>query len=369
MNLSLDANQQQIREAIQGFVRSEVTPNSQAWDGAESLPRDRVGALADLGMLGVMVGEAHDGVGLGLLEATLVLEEIARGDGGLAVAMAGHAVMAAPHIQRTGSEAQRSEWLPRLAVGERLAAWAHGESGGVTLDALETTATATAGGWTLTGHKRLVPGGAVADVFVVVARVGEGASAFLVPADTDGLTVSTPGVLGLRAGGLVDLALVDVTVPSEAELGGGWEAVTRTLAAGRVALAAIAAGLGSRAIDDAARYALQRKQFGKAIAEFQAIQNRLADADVGIQGGRLLVHRAAATHDADRPVARDAAMAYVHTATAAFEAADNAIQIHGGNGYVREYHVERLWRDARTLAALAGTPSVARDAIAAGVYA
>jgi len=369
MKLTLDANQQQIQETIQGFVRSEVTPNGETWDAAESLPRERLEMLAELGMLGVMIDEAHDGVGLGLLEAALVIEEIARGEAGLAAAMAGHATMAAPHIQRTGNDTQVARWLPALATGGQIAAWAHAESGGVTLDALETSATESGAGWTLSGRKRLIPGGSVADLFIITARVGDDAEAFVVPAGTPGLGLSTPEVLGLRAGGLVDVDLVDVVVPAEAMLTGGWQTIDRTLAVGRVALAAVAAGLAARAIEDAASYALERKQFGKSIAEFQAIQTRLADSDLGLQGGRLLIHRAAATHAAGRAIDSVAAQAYVHTAKAAFEAADHAIQILGGYGYVREYHVERLWRDARTVEALAGTPSTAKDTIAASVYA
>jgi alkylation response protein AidB-like acyl-CoA dehydrogenase len=368
MNQSLDENQSAIREAIQGYVRSEVMPHAEAWDGAQSLERVRMEGLAELGMLGVMVEESHDGVGLGLLDAALVLAQVGRGDGGLAVAMANHAAVAAPHLQRFGTDAQIASWLPRLATGEALAAWALAESGGVTCDALETQAVQTPEGWRLNGAKRLVAGGAVADLFLVVARVDEGVKTFLVPSSTAGLTLSEPAMLGLRAGGLVDLDLVNVTVPSESALAGGWEAVSHALASYRVTLGAIASGMGARAIEAAASYALERRQFGQPIARFQAIQIRLADAEVGVQAGGALVERAAAEHDAGMGIDGQAAKAYVHATRGAFDAADHAIQVHGGYGYVREYQVERIWRDARTLSAMAGTATTARDTIAECVY-
>ncbi|MGB0589968.1 MAG: acyl-CoA dehydrogenase family protein [Myxococcota bacterium] len=368
MDLSLDENQSAIREAIQGYVRSEVMPYAEAWDGEKSLERSRMQGLAELGMLGVMVDEAHDGVGLGLLDAALVLAQVGRGDGGLAVAMANHAAVAAPHIQRFGDEAQIAAWLPRLATGEALASWALAESGGVTCDALETQATQTTEGWQLNGAKRLVAGGALADVFLVVARVDDGARTFLVPCDTDGLTLSEPAMLGLRAGGLVDLSLVDVVLPSGAVLNGGWSAASHALDCYRVTLGAIAYGMGARAIEAAASYALERRQFGQPIARFQAIQNRLADAEVGVQAGGALVERAASEYDAGMGIDGQAAKAYVHATRGAFDAADHAIQVHGGYGYVREYQVERMWRDARTLSAMAGTAATARDTIAESIY-
>ena len=364
MNLTLDENQAQIKEAIQGFVRSEVTPHAEAWDASGCLEKVRMAALAELGMLGIMVGEAYDGVALGLVEAVLVLEQVARGEGGLAAAMASHAVVAAPLIERSASPSQVTHWLPRLSMGEALAAWAASESAA----GLPTRAKSTGSGWSLSGAKRLVAGGTIADLFVVSAELEGEPALFLVPSEAAGVSVTSPGLLGLRAGGLADVTLTDVVVTEDARLEGGADTSALGMAMSRVALGAVATGLGARAIEAAAGYALERKQFGKPIADFQAIQNRLADAEMGVEAGRLLVQRAAATEGSDKAMGSAAAKAYLQAARAAFEAADHAIQIHGGYGYVREYQVERLWRDARTLSLMAGTPSVARDLVAQSVY-
>lgn len=369
MNLSLDENQAAIREAIQAYVRSEVTPKAEAWDASKTLTRERMQGLAELGMLGLMVSEAAGGVGLSMLDAALVLAQVGRGDGGLAVAMANHAVVALPQLERDASASVKDAWLERCVSGEALCAWALEESGGATLNALETRAEESGEGWSLSGAKRLVACGELADLFLVVARIGDDeVGTFAVPRDSSGVKVEKPSLLGLRSGGLVDLELKGVELNAEARLCGGQEALAEALARFRCALGAVAFGLGKRANECGASYALERKQFGQPIARFQAIQNRLADAEVGVQAAGALVEWAASEQGKGRVFGASTAKAFVHASRAAFDAADHAIQIHGGYGYVREYQVERMWRDAKTLAALAGGAREARDSVAEAIY-
>ena len=252
MDLSLDENQTAIRDAIGAYVRSEVIPHAEAWDKSRELTRERMGGLAELGMLGVLVAEEQGGVGLAMLDAALVLAQIGRGDGGLAVAMANHAVVAMPQLERSASEAVRQAWLERCVVGEALCAWALMESGGVALGDLETRAERSPEGWVLNGAKRLVACGELADVFLVVARCGDDAGTFAVTREAAGLSVDAPSLLGLRSGGLVDLSLNDVVVTEDARLHGGWSEVEAALDRSRIALGAIAFGLGSRANECAA---------------------------------------------------------------------------------------------------------------------
>ena len=358
MDLTLSADEQHIQEAIRGFVAASVTPLAGSWSHAGALPDAIFEQLADLGVFGVAVGEEAGGVGLGSVAAVVVAEALAWGDGSLALAFAQHTSAC-----RALAAAELNEQLEALALGTVLGTWA-GPS------ALDVTASEGADGWTLTGTLRCLPLGRRAGVLVLPAASDAGEGLFVVataalPAGASS-DVDTMGMLGLD---FVDIDLTAAPPQAITRVGDFDADQAASLAAfDQTTLAAIAVGLGTAALEQAAAYALDRKQFGKPIAEFQAIQHKLADAATGLEGSQLLVWRAAARLDGGRPARGEAAMARVAAAEASRFATDEAIQVHGGYGYTREYPVERLWRDAKWCTVAGASVRGERDALANVIY-
>jgi alkylation response protein AidB-like acyl-CoA dehydrogenase len=369
MNLDLPADYLQIRDAIRDVVKSEVIPHSGAWDHEAAFPSAAIEILGELGMLGILVPERYGGSELDTRALAIVMEEIARGDGALALSIGVHNTLSVLSILDFASEEQRQDLLPRMAQGRCLGTYG-ARQGDAEQESAEVgvSAQATSEGWELTGTHDFVPIASAAQVFVVEAKSDSDIKLFLLDRQSCDVSTSEIQVLGMRAAGIGSLSLNALRLPSEAGLNADAAALETIQAKGWVMLAALALGLGRASLEAASRYALDRKQFGKPIAKFQAIQHKLADMAIGLEGARLLTYRAASSLDAGRASAHQAAMAKNFASEAAFLAADQGIQIHGGYGYTREYPVERYWRDAKLTKLLWGSSSMMRDRVARQVF-
>jgi alkylation response protein AidB-like acyl-CoA dehydrogenase len=366
-----------IQRTVRELCQREVVPHARAWDEAGTFPHAVVRQLGELGLMGIAVPEAYGGAGLGALATAVVVEELARHDGSLALTVASHNGLGQGHLLRYGSEAQKQRWLPPLARGERLAAWALTEPGsGSDAAGLAATAVRRGTGWVLEGTKTFITQGTVGDTFVVLAltdppRRQHGITAFVLEKGMKGFTQKPiHDKLGMRSSDTGELHLDAVEVPDEHRLGQvdeGFLDTLRILDRGRITIAALAVGLHRGALEQARAYALERRTFGKAIAEHQAIAFMLADMATELAAARLLVLRAAARCDAGQPFGREAAMAKLFASEAAMRATSKSIQIHGGYGYTRDFPVERAFRDAKLCEIGEGTSEVQRMVISRDV--
>lgn len=327
-----------------------------------------------MGLFGLQVPEGLGGVELPTVTAAAIIEEIAASDGSLCLTVASHNSLCVGHILLAGSDEQKSRWLPDLASGRKLGAWCLTEPGsGSDAAALTTTAREQGDDFVLNGAKSFITQGTVGGTYVVVARTdppregrskADGLSAFIVSGDAPGLIRGKPEKkLGLNSSDTTPLTFEDLRVPAENLLGKRGEAfqdVTRVLAGGRIGIGAMGVGLGRAALEAAARYALEREQFGKPIASNQGISFRIADMATELEAARLLISKAALLRDAGADFGLAAAQAKLKGSVAGVEACDHSIQILGGYGYIREYEVERYWRDARLTRIGEGTDEVQR---------
>src|SRR5262249_47589121 len=337
-------------------------------------PHEIVTKLGPLGFLGVVVPEEYGGAGLDYVSYALIVEELNRGDASVGITMWAHNSLGTNHINLFGSPAQKREWLPRLARGEILGAWGLTEPGsGSDAAALQTRAEARDGGWVLNGSKAFITNASVAGVAVVMARTdpekrSKGISAFVVPRGTPGFTSGTPyRKLGLHASDTAELIFEDARVPAEAmlgERGQGFVQAMQVLEGGRIAMAAMAVGIGQAAVDQAAKYMKQRSAFGKTLAEFNGLQGMLAGVATGVGTSRLLTLHAADLKDYGRPHIHPPAMGKGFASETAMKAATKAVQIHGGAGYITEFPVERIFRDAKLTEIGEGTSEIQRMVIA-----
>jgi len=374
MELELPQELLEMRHTVRAFCEAEVKPHAARWDAEARFPLDTVRRLGALGVLGMTIPEPYGGSGVGALGVAVVVEELAKYDGSLALTVASHTGLGTGHIVRSGTEAQRRRWLPRLATGEQLAAWALTEPGsGSDAAALQTTAVRRGGGWGLDGTKVFITQGTVGDVFVVLARDDrtrkqEGITAFVLERGMAGFTQRPMhGKLGMRASDTAELVLEGVEVPDEnrlGEVGHGFADAESILDRGRITIGALAVGLAQGALAASRQYALERRTFGKPIAEHQAIAFKLADMATRTAAARLLVHRAAELADAGRPFRLEASMAKLFASEAAMWVTTQAVQIHGGYGYTNEFPVERQFRDAKLTEIGEGTSEVQRIVIA-----
>jgi hypothetical protein len=393
------AEQLEIQSLARDFAETELRPRSSAWDERRALDEDVFGKLAELGFLGMLVPEEHGGLAFDYTTYLMVLEELARGDAAVALSVAVHNGPVATLIARHGSDAQRAKWLPALASGEAIGAFALSEPrAGSDASAVETLARPEGHGWRLTGVKRWVTNGARAGLVVVFARIGEpprtvgvtgaaatqgpvsrGLGAFLVQPGADGYWVGArERTLGLRASETVSVELRDMALGADTLVGGAGSGLRYALEAldvGRAGAAAQAVGVGRAALEHASAYALGREQFGQPIARFGAIQEKLARMAERVAAGRALALEAAVALQAARDGAGEArtglsgvtaraAIAKVAASEAATWVADEAIQIFGGYGYMRHYPVEKLLRDAKGTEIFEGTSEIMRHVIA-----
>lgn len=384
--MTLTAEQQEIRALAREFAEGEIRPHTAAWDEARALDDGIFAALAELGFMGMLVPEAYGGLELDLGTYLLVLEELAWGDPAVGLSVAIHNGPVCRLLLARGDEAQRREHLPRLAAGEALGAFALSEpEAGSDAASLRTRAVRDGDGWTLTGRKRWVTNGARADLVVVFARTGEedeghrpAIGAFLVEPSAEGYRVGRKETtMGLRASETVEVHLEDVAVGGDALLGDperGFTYAMEALDVGRCGIAAQSLGIAEAAYEHARSYSQEREQFGRPIADFQAIRFKVADMATRIEAARALTHRAGARLQAEwagetsGPDAFGAtalaAMAKVTASETAMWVTDEAVQIYGGYGYMRDYPVEKLMRDAKGTEIYEGTSEIMRLVVA-----
>ncbi|HEX6210962.1 MAG TPA: acyl-CoA dehydrogenase family protein [Methylomirabilota bacterium] len=373
MDLDLTDPQRLTAATVRAFADKEVAPRAAAIDRTDEFPRDLYRRLADLGLLGLTLPAAYGGAGADTLTWTLCQEELARASAAVAHGQLLCTILSELLLAHAGEE-QRRRWLPAMARGEAICAIAQTEPGGGSdVASLQTTARATADGWVLNGTKRFITAAAVCDLAVVVATTDrslgrDGIAMFLVEPGTPGFhRGGTDRVMGLRGVGTGELVLEDCRLPRAALLGserGGFKRAMESLNIGRVGIAAQALGVAQAALEAGLGYARTRVAFGRPIAELQAIQFMLADMSAQVEGARLLVRRAAWLKDRGRAIARAAAEAKLVAAETAVKVTGDALQIHGASGYVTDFPIERLYRDARVYPIFEGTSQIQRLVIA-----
>jgi alkylation response protein AidB-like acyl-CoA dehydrogenase len=373
MNLDLTETQALIVRTARDYVERSIRPVAAELDREERFPKEILKELADLGLMGVNIPSSLGGAEAGVVAYSLAMMEVARGCASTAVTMA-VTNMVAEVIARFGTQAQQEQHIPKLTSGEYVAgAFALSESeAGSDPGGMRTTAERTSDGWVLRGEKQWITSGAYAGVFVVWARTGgpgtKGISAFLVEGGTPGLKAGKPeDKLGLRASNTVPLTFDDCLVPASALLGGesgGFKIAMMALDGGRIGIASQAIGIATAALEEAADYARQRRQFGRPIADFQAIQWMVADSKTELEASRLLALRAAQLKESGRPFSREAAMAKLFASEAGNRICNRCVQIHGGYGFVRDFPAERHLRDVRVTTIYEGTSEIQRMVIA-----
>ena len=379
--LPLTEEQREIQRVAREFAAREIAPHSEAWDRDSHFEPALVGKLGELGFLGMMLPEAYDGLGLDTVTYLLALEEISAADASVGVMMSVHNSLPTQMILRYGSDEQKERFLRPMARGELLGAFALSEpDAGSDAAALRTQAVRDGDHWVLNGTKAWVTSGNHAGVIVAMARTdtpesrrgGRGIGAFIVTPDLPGFSVSKKeDKMGLRASPTVQLLFDDLRVPTANLLGdqsSGFVYAMQSLDNGRLGIAAQAVGIAKAALAHSVAYAGERRQFGRAIRDLQAIQFKLADMAVRVHTARALLYAAAAAKDRGEPITLYASMAKLAASEAAMAVTTDAVQVFGGYGYVKDYPVERLFRDAKVTEIYEGTSEIQRIVIARELY-
>jgi alkylation response protein AidB-like acyl-CoA dehydrogenase len=370
----LTEEQEQLRKEVRAFAEREVAPHVSEWDEKSEFPHKVVKKLGEMGLMGVIFPEELGGAGMGYVEYVLAVEELSRVDGSVGIIVASHNSLCTNHIFLGGNDAQKKKYVTKLASGEWLGAWGLTEPGsGSDAGGMRTTAVKGNGGWVLNGSKTFITNGTYADCALVLAVTDKekgtrgGISAFVVEKGTAGFR---PGKkenkLGLRASDTAELIFENCVVPEEnlvGEIGGGFKDAMRVLDGGRISIAALSLGMARGALDAAVKYATARKQFGKAISEFQAIQFKLADMATQLDAAWLLTMRAAQIKDKGQKVTMEAAMAKLYASEAACRICDEGVQIHGGYGFIKDYPAEKFYRDVKLCTIGEGTSEIQRIVI------
>ncbi len=361
-----------IRDMVRDFAAAEIAPHAAEWDQTEHFPVEVFHKMGQLGLLGIPFPEAYGGSGGDLISYCLAVEEIGYACGGTGLSYEAHVSLACMPIYLYGTEQQKQQYLKPLASGQAIGAFGLTEPGaGSDAGGTRTTARREGDEWVINGNKIFITNGGVAQIVVVTALTNpddRGISAFIVSTDTPGFRVGKPyEKLGMRASNTAELIFEDVRIPADNLLGplnAGFRQFLSTLDGGRVAIAALAVGIARSAFDTALAYAKQRVQFGQSISKFQAIQHKLADMAMQIELAKNAVLKAAWLHDQGRPFSLQAAYAKLFASEMCTRTCDQAVQILGGNGYMREYPVERHYRDAKLIEIGEGTSEVQRLVIA-----
>ena len=374
MDFDLTDDQKRLRQVAREFAEGELGNTIAPYDERQTFPHEIVKKLGPLGFLGVLVADEYGGAGLDYVSYALIVEELCRGDASAGITMWAHNSLCTNHIATFGSEAQKRRYLPRLASGEVLGAWGLTEPGsGSDAAALRTRAEWRDGEWVLNGSKAFITNASVGGIAVVLARTdpgkrSRGISAFILERGTPGFRAGQPyRKLGLHASDTAELIFEDARVPATdllGERGMGFVQAMQVLEGGRIAMAAMAVGIADAALGQSVKYMNQRTAFGRTLAEFNGLQGMLADVATEVEVARLLTLRAAYLKDAGRPARHAAAMAKLFASETAMKAASKAVQIHGGAGYITEFPVERIFRDAKLTEIGEGTSEIQRLVIA-----
>jgi alkylation response protein AidB-like acyl-CoA dehydrogenase len=370
----LTEDQEALRKEIRQFAAREIAPHVSEWDEKSEFPAAVVKKLGQMGLLGVIFPPEYGGAGMGYVDYVLAIEELSAVDGSVGIIVAAHNSLGTNHIFLAGNEAQKRKYVPKLASGEWLGAWGLTEPGsGSDAGGARTTATRKGDMWVLNGTKTFITNGSYADTAVVIAVTDKtkgthGLSAFVVEKGTKGFR---PGKkenkLGLRASDTSELIFEDCEIPAENLLGKegeGFVDAMRVLDGGRISIAALSLGIARGALDAALKYVKERRQFGKAIAEFQGIQWKLADMAMELDAARLLTQRAAVLKDAGRTVTRESAMAKLFASEVAVKICNEAVQLFGGYGFIKDYPAEKFYRDVKLCTIGEGTSEIQRMVIA-----
>lgn len=366
--------QQDLRKTVREFAEKEIAPHVMEWDEASKFPLETIKELGRLGLMGTIFPTDCSGAGMGYIEYVIAIEELSRVDGSVGIIVAAHTSLCSNHIFVAGNEAQKRKYIPKLATGEFIGAWGLTEPGsGSDAGGARCSAVRKGDKWVLNGAKTFITNGSYADVMVVIAVTDKtahthGLSAFVVEKGTKGFR---PGKkenkLGLRASDTSEMIFEDCEIPAENLIGGegqGFIDAMRVLDGGRISIAALGLGMAQGAYESALRYSKQRKQFGKAISEFQAIQWKLADLATEIDAARLLTNRAAWMKDNHMKTTLESSMAKLYTSEVAVKAANEAVQIHGGYGFIKDYPAEKFYRDVKLCTIGEGTSEIQRMVIA-----
>ena len=374
MELGLTEEQKQLRRTVRDFAQNEILPHVRAWDEEASFPRELLTRLGDIGILGVIFPESLGGAGLGYIDLALAVQELAAVDPSIALSVSAHATLCSGHIFQSGSESQQRKYIPELASGRKLGCWCLTEpDAGSDAAGTRTHAERCPKGWRLNGTKTFITNGSRADVCVVMAATNSslghhGISAFIVERGTPGFRAGKKEhKLGMRASDTAELIFDDCVVPEEnllGEQGHGFIDALHVLDKGRISIAAMSVGIAQGAYDAALRYAQQRHQFGQAISEFEGIQWKLADMATQIEAARLLTYQAAWMKDSGQRITKQASMAKLFASEMAVSVANEAVQIHGGYGFIKDYPVEKFYRDVKLCTIGEGTSEIQRLVIA-----
>lgn len=374
MEFELNEEQQQVKFSVREFAEAEIAPHVMEWDETQHFPVELIPKLAELGLMGVIFPEEYGGAGMGYIEYAAIIEELSRVDGSVGISVAAHNSLCSNHIYTFGTEEQKRKYLVPLAQGQHLGAWGLTEaSAGSDASGTRTTAVRQNGGWIVNGSKNFITHAIHGDTCVAVASTdrskgSKGITAFIFEKGMKGFAPSKKeNKLGLRASETASVVFEDCYVPDENRLGAegeGFVQAMQVLDGGRISIAALAVGIAQGAYESAVRYAKEREQFGKPIAEFQAIQFKLADMATQIEAARLLMYRAAYLKDQGKKVTKESSMAKLYASEVSVRVSEEAIQIHGGYGYTKDYPPEKYWRDSKLCTIGEGTSEIQRLVIA-----
>ncbi len=374
MNFELTEEQQQIKMSVREFAESEILPHVMEWDETQHFPIELRPKLAELGLLGIIFPEEYGGAGMGYIEYAAIIEEIARIDGSVGLSVAAHNSLCSNHIYMFGNQEQKQKYLVPLAQGESFGAWGLTEAGaGSDASGTRTNAIKSNGGFIVNGSKNFITHAISCSTLVAVAvtdkeKGSKGISAFIFDKSMEGFrSDKKENKLGMRASETASVVFEDCYVPQENLLGNegeGFLQAMKILDGGRISIAALSVGIAQGAFEAAVKYAKERVQFGQPIAEFQAIQFKLADMATQIEAARLLTQQAAYLKDNDKRVTKQSAMAKLYASEVAVKVAEESIQIHGGYGYTKDYPAEKYWRDAKLCTIGEGTSEIQRLVIA-----
>ncbi|MCA1555083.1 MAG: acyl-CoA dehydrogenase [Acidobacteria bacterium] len=374
MDFELNEEQRQVRMSVREFAEGEIAPHVREWDEKQHFPVELLPKLAELGLMGVIFPEQYGGAAMGYVEYATIIEELSRVDGSVGISVAAHNSLCSNHIYMFGTEEQKQKYLVPLARGEQLGAWGLTEPGaGSDASGTRTTAVKKNGGWVVNGSKNFITHAIHGDVCVAVASTdramrSKGITAFIFEKGMKGFM---PGKkedkLGLRASETASVIFEDCFISDDNRLGPeglGFIQAMQILDGGRISIAALAVGIAQGAYESALKYSKERQQFGKPISEFQAIQFKLSDMATQIDAARLLMYRACYLKDKGKKVTKESAMAKLYASEISVKVCEEAIQIHGGYGYTKDYPPEKYWRDSKLCTIGEGTSEIQRMVIA-----
>jgi alkylation response protein AidB-like acyl-CoA dehydrogenase len=374
MQFELTEEQQQVKGSVREFAESEIAPHVMEWDEEQHFPVELQPKLAELGLMGVIFPEEYGGAGMGYVEYATIIEELSRVDGSVGISVAAHNSLCSNHIYKYGTEEQKQKYLVPLARGQYLGAWGLTEpSAGSDASGTKSTAVPSDGGWMVNGSKNFITHAIHADVCVAMAvtdksKRSKGISAFIFEKGMPGFSPSKKeNKLGLRASETASVVFEDCFVPEGQLLGDegqGFVNAMEILDGGRISIAALAVGIAQGAFESAVRYSQERQQFGKPISEFQAIQFKLANMATQIDAARLLMYRAAWMKDNGKKTTKESSMAKLFASEISVNVCEEAIQVHGGYGYTKDYPPEKYWRDSKLCTIGEGTSEIQRLIIA-----